>query len=240
MKRCAKYSAQSDTNSPSLMLHRSLLRSTFLASFVSEIAITLCLLSSCVSLDTPPAGQPVAIHPAQALVFGHIRMIDAEVKNYEYAPFSFDPYIVPFFAPAPRMTIELRQHFPPGGVFKYKAYPAPPTETDGSFFWLLSAGDYELLGNQRLLGSKQYNEGETGALARFSVPKTSETIYICTLTISIVYGLEDYARAWRTDEAGYEIRSLRVTDERDRYLSKLRERYPVLPEPVTTDCMRTE
>jgi hypothetical protein len=80
----------------------------------------------------------VDIHPGQALVFGRIRMFDATQEKVEYSPFWFEPWGQPFFAPGPRMTLEFRQIFPPGGVFRYKSYPAPPIEKDGSFFRGLS------------------------------------------------------------------------------------------------------
>jgi len=182
----------------------------------------------------------VVINPGQALVFGRILMHDAMNENIKYSPFKFDPWDEPFFVTGPRMTLELRQLYQPGGAFKYKAYPAAPIETDGTFYWILSAGDYELLGNPRLLGSKRFAQEETDTLARFSVSTTGGTIYVGTLIISIEFDLVDYMLAWKNEEAEYRIRSLRVVDERERELSKLRERFPALPEPVVTECMRTE
>jgi hypothetical protein len=232
MKPCVQFSGPLDERRPPP-------RGTPLAWVVAALAAAV-FLQSCVSIGTPTADQPVVIQQEQALVFGRIRMLDAKKENTEYSPFRFDPWDQPFFGPGPRMTLELRQLYPPGGVFKYKAHPSPPIEADGSFFWILSAGDYELLGNPRLLGSKRFTQGETSTLARFSVSGTGGTTYIGTLIISIVYDLVDYAHAWRTDEAGYEIRSLRVVDERERDLSKLRARVPELPEPVITERMRPE
>jgi hypothetical protein len=240
MMQCAQFSAKLNECMPNQALHRPPLRGAFLASIVGGIAVAVCLLSSCVSIGTPRAGQPVAIHPGQALVFGRIRMLAATNENIEYSPFRFDPWDQPFFGPGPRMNLELRQLYSPGGVFKYKAYPAAPIEANGSFFWILSAGDYMLLGNPRLLGSKRFTQEETGTLARFSVSRTGGTIYVGTLIISIVYDLQEFVHAWRTGEAEYEIRSLRVVDERERDLLILRERFPAFPEPVVTECMRTE
>jgi hypothetical protein len=240
MKPCAQFSAQLNERGPNQTLHRPLRRGAFRATIVSAIAVAFCLQSSCVSIGTPRAGQPVVINPGQALVFGRIRMLSARNENIEYSPFWFDSWDQPFFGTGPRMTLELRQLCPPGGAFKYKAYPAPPIEADGSFFWILSAGDYVLLGNPRLLGSKRFTQGETGTLARFSVSTTGGTIYVGTLIISIDFGLVDFVLAWKNDEAEYEIRSLRVVDERERELSKLRERFPALPGPVVTEYMRTE
>jgi hypothetical protein len=240
MRTCAQFSAQVNERGPNQTLHRPPLRGAFRATIVSAIAVAFCLQSSCVPIGIPRAGQPVVIKPGQALVFGRIRMLDAMNENITYSPFKFDPWDEPFFVTGPRMTLELRQLFPPGGVFKYKAYPAPPIEADGSFFWILSAGDYELLGNPRLLGSKRFTPGETCTLARFSVSTTGGTIYVGALIIGIDFDLVDFIRAWKNDEAEYEIRSLRVVDERERELSKLRERFPAIPEPVVTEYMRTE
>lgn len=240
MKARAEFSTQLNGRGPNRTPRRPPLRGAFLAMVVGAIAAAFCLQSSCVSIGTPRAGQPVVLKPGQALVFGRIVMLAAKNENIKYSPFKFDPWDEPFFVTGPRMTLELRQHFPPGGAFKYKSHPAAPIETDGAFFWILSAGDYELLGNPRLLGSERFTEAETGTLARFSVPTTGGTIYVGTLIIGIDFDLVDYILAWKNDEAEYRIQSLRVVDERERELSKLRERFPALPEPVVTDYMRTE
>lgn len=208
--------------------------------FVAVTAAALCLLSACVSMSVPRAGEPVTIQPGEALVFGRIRMFDAQNEHIEYSPFWFDPWDQPFFGPGPRMTLELRQLFPPGGAFKYKAHPAPAIEKNGSFFWVLSAGDYVLLGNPRLYGSKRFNQDETGTLARFRVPASGGTIYLGTLIISIVFDLENVVQGWRRDEAEYVIRGFRVVDEREQELSQLRARYPAFPEPVVAEPMRSE
>jgi hypothetical protein len=204
------------------------------------MAAVVCLQSSCVSIWTPQAGRPVVLQPGQALAFGRIRMVDAKNENIENSAFRFDPWDQPFFGTGPRMTLELRQNFPPGGAYEYKSHPTPPIEADGSFFWILQAGDYELLGNPRLYGSKNFAPAETVTLARFSLSPTGGTAYLGTLIIGIAFDLVDFATAWRTGEAAYEIRSLRVVDERERELAKLRERFPALPAPVVTERMRTE
>ena len=215
-------------------------RSQHAATFVAAIAAALCLLSACMPIRTPRAGEPVVIKPGEALVFGRIRMLDAQNEHIEYSPFWFDPWDQPFFGPGPRMTLELRHLYPPGGAFKYKAHPAPAIEKNGSFFWILSAGDYVLLGNPRLLGSERFDQEETETLARFRVPASGGTIYLGTLIISIVFDFENVVSAWRTEEAEYEIRSCRVVDEREQELSQLRARFPALPEPVITEHMRAE
>lgn len=215
-------------------------RSQRAVTFVALIATALCLLSACMSIGTPRVGEPVAIQPGEALVFGRIRMLDAKNEHIEYSPFWFDPWDQPFFAPGPRMTLELRQLFPPGGPYKYKSHPAPAIQKNGSFFWILLAGDYVLLGNPRLYGSERFSEEETATLARFKVPASGGTIYLGTLVISIAFGLQDVVPAWRTDEAEYGIRSFRVVDDREQALSQLRARFPAIPEPVVTEPMRAE
>ena len=129
------------------------------------------------------------------------------------------------------MTLELRQLFPPGGAFKYKVHPAPVIEKSGSFFWILSAGDYVLLGNPRLYGSERFNQEETETLASFRVPASGGTIYLGTLIISI-YDVQYIIPAWGTEEAEYAIRNCRVVDEREQEFSQLRARFPAVPEPV--------
>jgi len=240
MKRGEQFSVQLKEREPRHARSRPPLRSTALALIAGAMAVGMYCVSSCVSLETPRAGQPVAVRPEQALVYGRIRMFEATNEKVEYSPFWFDPWDQPFFAPGPRMTLELRELFSPGGMFKYKAYPAPPIETDGSFFWILSAGNYELLGNPRLYGSERFTQGETTPLALFSVSTTGGTIYLGMLIIDIDYGLLNYLRAWRSGEAEYEIQRLRVVDDRERDLSKLRQRFPAFPEPVVTEFMRAE
>lgn len=239
MKPCAQFSAQLDKGGPNQALRRSPYRSSFLASIAGAIAAVVCL-QSCVSIETPRAGQPVVIGPGQALVFGRIRMLSWKNEKIEHSAFQFDPLDQPFFGTGPRMTLELRQLFPPGGMYKYKTHPTPPIQADGSFFWVLSAGDYELLGNPRLYGSKNFSAGETETLARFSVSANGKTMYVGTLVINVDFDLVDFSKAYGREEAEYRIRSLRVVDERERALPKLRERFPVFPEPVVTERMRTE
>jgi len=182
----------------------------------------------------------VIIQQGQTFVFGRIRMFNATNENIEYSPFFFDPWGEPFFVTGPRMTLELRQIYPPGGAFKYKVHPAPPIEADGSFFWLLSAGDYVLCGNPRLFGSKQFTPNETNTLARFSVSSNGGTMYVGTLIISIVFDFENLVLAGIRGEAEYEIQNLRVVDEHNRDLLKLRERFPTIPEPMITEVMSIE
>ena len=209
-------------------------------ALMAAVAAATCLLSACVSIGVPKAGEPVVVEPGQALVFGRIRMLDAKNEKIEHSAFSFDPWDQPFFAAGPRMSLQLRQLFPPGGAYRYKVNPTPAIEKDGAFYWVLSAGDYELLGNPRLYGSKNFDDAETMTLARFKVPASGGTTYLGTLVISVSYDLAQIVHAWRTDEAEYDIRGFRVLDDRERELSRLRARYPVIPEPVVTELMRTE
>jgi len=210
------------------------------AAFVSAVAAALCLLSACVSITVPRAGEPVALQPGEAFVFGRIRMLNAKNEHIEYSAFWFDPWDQPFFGPGPRMTLELRQLDPPGGTFDYKAYPAPPVEKHGSFFWILPAGNYLLLGNPRLLGSERFDPGETGTLARFSVPATGGTIYLGTLIISVVFDFGNVVQGWEREEAEYAITGCHVVDEREQAFAPLRARFPAFPEPVVTGLMRAE
>jgi hypothetical protein len=214
-------------------------RSQHAATFVAAIAAALCLLSACVSIGIPRAGEPVAVQPGETLVFGRIRMLNAYNENIEYSPFWFDPWDQPFFGPGPRMTLELRQLYPPGGTFRYKAHPTPAIEKNGSFFWILSAGDYVLLGNRRLYGSERFNRQETETLASFRVPASGGTIYLGTLIISI-YDVQYLVPEWESGEAEYAIRNCRVVDEREQEFSQLRARFPAVPEPVVTEHMRAE
>jgi len=210
------------------------------AIIVVAIAAAIFLLPACVSIGTPRAGEPVIIQPGEAFVFGRIRMLDAKNEHIEYLPFSFDPWSQPFSGPGPRMTLELRQLHPAGKAIKYKANPAPAIEENGSFFWVLSAGDYVLLGNPRLLGSERFNREESETLARFGVPATGGTVYLGTLIIRIVYELQDSGPAWGTGEVEYAIRDCSIVDEREQAISQLRARFPALPEPVITDLMLAE
>jgi hypothetical protein len=210
------------------------------AAFVSAVAAALCLLSACVSITVPHAGEPVALQPGEAFVFGRIRMLNAQNEHIEYSAFWFDPWDQPFFGPGPRMTLELRQLFPPGGAFDYKAYPAPPVEKHGSFFWILPAGDYLLLGNPRLLGSERFDPAETATLAHFQVPASGGTIYLGTLIISVVFDFGNVVQGWGKEEAEYTIRGYRVVDDRAQELSQLRARFPAFPEPLVTGLMRAE
>jgi hypothetical protein len=168
-------------------------------------------------------------------------MFDAKNEKIEYSAFRFDPWDQPFFGTDPRMALELRQVFSPTGCTSTrKTCLTPPIEAEGLFFWILSAGDYELLGNQRLYGSKNFSLGETGLLARFTVPETGGTMYVGTLVINVDFDLVDFLRTYGREEAEYRIRRLRVVDEREQDFEKLRERFPSFSEPVFTKYMRTE
>lgn len=203
-------------------------------------AVALALLAGCVSMETPRVGEAVALHPDYALVAGRVRMLNAGNENIEYSAFRFDPWDQPFFAPGPRMTLELRQRLAPGGAVEYRTRLAPPMANDGFFFWILPAGDYVLLGNPRLPGSERFTAAETETLARFAVPAPGETVYLGTLIIAVDFGLEDVVAGWNKDEAEYAIRGRRVVDEGERNLARLRERFPAFPEPVVTRLMRVE
>lgn len=167
-------------------------------------------------------------------------MLNAANEKIEYTAFRFDPWDQPFFGPGPRMTLELRQLLPPGGAVEYRTRLSPPLVQDGSFFWILPAGEYMLLGNPRLPGSERFTVAETETLARFTVPASGETVYLGTLIITVDFSLENMVSGWNKDEAEYAIRGRRVVDERERSLAQLRERFPAFPEPVVTRLMRVE
>jgi len=210
------------------------------ATLVTAIVAMLCLLSSCMSIGTPWAGEPVTIQLGEALVFGRIHMLDAQHEQIEYSAFRSDPWDQPFFGPGPRMTLELRKLYSPGGAFTYKTNPVPPIEENGSFYWILSAGDYELLGNPRLYGSERFDPGETGTLAFFRVPESGGTIYLGTLIISVDFDFGKVVQGWKHDEAEYTISGHRVVDERESELLRLRSRFPRVPEPVVCEQMRVK
>lgn len=202
--------------------------------------LAAALLAGCLPVGAPQAGRAIAPPPDRALVFGGIRMVDAQAPELEYAPLRFDPWNEPFFGPGPRLTLELRQLQAPGGAIVYRSQPAPPVEDDGAFYWVLPPGDYVLAGNPRLYGSKRFTTAETATLARFSVPDAPGTVYLGTLVLAVRYDLEDAVRGWKRGEAEYEITGARVVDERDRALARLRGRFPAFPEPVRAEPMRAE
>ena len=211
-----------------------------MATFAAGVVAALCLLSACMPIGTPRAGEPVTIQSGEALGFGRIRMLNAKDEQLEYSAFWPDPWDQPFFGPGPRMTLELRKLYPPGGAFKYKTNPAPAIEKNGSLCWILPAGDYELLGNPRLYGSERFDPGETETLAHFRVPASGGTIYLGTLIISIDFDFGKVVQGWRREEAEYVISSVRIVDEREPELARLRARFPAVPEPVASELMRVE
>lgn len=200
--------------------------------------VAACLMSACASIGTPGAGQAVTVKQDQALVFGRIRMVDAGDEAIAYAPFRFDPWGGPFFTPLPRLSLELRQLLPPGGAMRYRSHPSPPIGEDGTFAWILHAGDYQLLGNPRLLGSRRYDPDESGTLARFAVPPSGGTVYVGTLLVRVAFDLVQMALGWKRDEIEYTIVGYSVFDERDAELASLRARFAALPEPVRSELMR--
>ena len=203
------------------------------------------LFSACMPLRYPRDGEPVVVRPGEALVFGRIRMFDSGAMSrrasnpYEYLPFSTDP-MDHMLQPDPVMSLELRRHEPPGGAFIYKAYPLPAIGKDGSFRWILPAGEYTLASNPRVYGSSRFDPEETEKLAGFTIPAGGGTVYVGTLVVAIGYGIGDFLEAWKEGESEYDIRGLRVVEERDEELRKLRKRFPALPDPLTTGLMTTE
>jgi hypothetical protein len=167
-------------------------------------------------------------------------MVSARNQDIQYSAFRPDPWGMPFFGPDPRMTLELRWLNPGTPLFNYLAFPAPTVEEDGSFYWILKPGDYLLLGNPRLFGSKQFNVGDTQALAHFPVPSAGGTIYLGTLVISIEYDLVDFIRSWERGEVEYEIHDVSVVDENEKMFKKIHTRFSAIPEPERVDLIRVE
>ncbi len=97
-----------------------------------------------------------------------------------------------------------------------------------------------LASNPRAFGSKQFNPQETVTLARFTIPAGGGTRYLGTLIVTIHIGLVDFLEAWKKADTDYDIRSLRVVDRLEEELSKLRGRFPVLPEPPVFGLMNTD
>ena len=207
-------------------------------ALASVAAAALALLAACAHVVTPRAGEPVTLQPGHALVYGRLRMVDAADEHVDYKPFSFEPCHEPFCGPSPHMTLELRQRMPPGGALVYKSHPAMPIDEDGAFAWILEAGDYQLLGNPRVLGSERFTPDESETLATFAVPASGGTVYLGTLTVVVVYDLERVVRAYPSGEPEYVITAHRVADEREAELARLRTRFPALPEPLATALMR--
>jgi hypothetical protein len=201
-------------------------------------AFALCLLTGCLPLRYPKAGEPVAPRPGEALVFGRIRMV-SEGSRYEFRPFSRNPWDH-VLKPDPDLSLELRRFEPPGGAFIYKAYPSPVVEDDGSFYWLLPAGDYALFGRPRLLASQRGDPREAQEIARFTIPKGGGTVYVGTALIVLPQSVFEVTNMIRKGWTEYEIRVVHIVDERDEALSNLRARFSSFPPPLVTALMRPE
>lgn len=200
--------------------------------------LILTPFSACLPLRYPHPGAPVALRPGETLVFGRIRLLDAE-KQYEYLPFSRDP-LDHMLKPDPVMTLELRRFEKPGGAVVYKTHPAPTVETDGSFCWILPSGDYQLASNPRIYGSDQFDPGETASLARLRIPAGGGAVYLGTLMITIGDSLFSVQNVLTRGATEYVIRDLQVVDDREQELLSLRKRFQSIPEPVLTELMRPE
>ena len=200
--------------------------------------LILIFFSACLPLRYPRTGEPVAVRPGEAFVFGRIRMLDLET-TYEFLPFSRDPWDH-MLKPDPIMTLELRRFEKPGGAVVYKTYLEPAVEKNGSFCWILSPGDYLLAGNPRIYGSGRFDPRETETLARFRIPAGGSTIYLGTLMITVGDGLFNLENVLAKGDTVYLIRDLSVADDREQELLQLRERFQAIPEPVVTEFMSPE
>jgi len=200
--------------------------------------VAVCTLSACLPLRYPRSGEPVALRQGESLVVGRIRMF-AVRSRYEFLPFSRNP-LDHVLKPDPIMTLELRRRESGSWAVRYRAYPAPVVADDGSFSWILGSGDYTLLGNPRLLGSPDFDPGETEELARFTVPGGGETLYVGTLVLDLSQEVFDVTNMFRRGHTEYEILSRSIVDDRDDALAKLLRRLPSLPQPVPTALMSVE
>jgi hypothetical protein len=192
------------------------------------------LLGACLSVVSPRPGKPVEIGAGKALVFGRVR-VTAE-SGRELLVFSRDPmeHVIP---PDPVFTLELREIHPPGGAVKYGSNPSPQVEEDGSFHWILKQGDYVLASNPRAYGSSRFDPGETTVLARFTVPRGAGTVNLGTLQVVLQFG---WLEGWKGNEPTYTIVGLSVTDDSVQAFTRLRARYPSVPEPGVTAPMVPE
>lgn len=200
--------------------------------------LILVLFSACLPLRYPRPGEPVAVRPGEALVFGRIRVLDAE-KRHEFLPFSRDP-LDHMLKPDPIMTLELRRFEKPGGAVVYKTHLTPTVEKNGSFYWILPSGDYLLAGNPRIYGSDRFDPGETAWLARFRIPAGGGAIYLGTLMVTIGDGLFNLENVLKKGETEYVVRDRSVVDDREEELLPLRERFQAIPKPVVTELMIPE
>jgi len=204
------------------------------------VVSTLFLIFACAPLRYPSVGHPVSLSEDEVLVVGHISMVSIRNPDIKYQAFWPDVWDEPFFGPGPRMTLELRWLNPKSPFFNYMSYPAPLVERDGYFYWILKPGDYLLLGNPRLFGSKNFNVEESQTLAHFRLPSAVGTVYLGSLVISIKYDLYEFLTSWNRGEANYEISGITVIDERDSYFEKLRALFPEIPEPTVVELMSTD
>lgn len=215
------------------------LRTRLLA--LCALALLVSFIACMMPFRYPREGEPVSIRSGEALVFGRIRMVSegpigTESRPYEFRPFSRDPmdHMLP---PDPLMSLELRRFEAPGGPFVYKTYLRPAVRDDGSFSWILPAGEYSLASNPRGYGSKRFDPGETETLARFTVSAGDGTLYLGTLVVTISFDISEFLRSWELGDVEYGIPRLRVADRLGEELPALRGRFPTLPEPLVTRLM---
>jgi hypothetical protein len=213
-------------------------RTKFGATLAAMVA--LCLVVGCLPLRHPHAGNPVLPRPGEVFVFGRIRMASegsADAGPYEFHPFSRNPgdHVL---KPDPVLTLELRRFEEPGGAFRYRVYLGPVVQDDGSFSWLLPAGEYTLFGNPRVGGAAAHPE-DTQELARFTVPASAGTLYVGTLWIVLSQDVFDVGEMVQRNWTSFEIRAVRVLEERGEAISKLRARFPAIPSPLEIGLMRS-
>lgn len=93
---------------------------------------------------------------------------------------------------------------------------------DGSFFWSFPPGGYLITEFSQLVGFWKMRVERRGILARFVVPEAPGPIYIGTLTIR------------EESEGRYAIR---IEDEYDQALQRLKQRFPEVSGPAAKRLM---
>jgi hypothetical protein len=187
------------------------------------------LIGGCFAAVAPRAGRPVELRAGQALVFGRIR-VHCPAYARDLPVFSRDPadHVIP---PDPALELQLRALRPPGGAVRYATAPSPEVHGDGTFEWILARGDYQLLANPRPFGSPRFDDGETVALGRFTVPPGAGSIYLGTLVVELAIPQQALVEAARGRETPYSVERLAVVDEQEAVLAAVLARYPSIPEP---------
>lgn len=185
--------------------------------------VLVVLFSGCVvDVRYPPAGRALVPGPAQALVFGRVRVLEDGVDvTREYCdPWAFsarsDALLDLALATADRRRVCLHA----------------VTENDGAFYWLLPRGRY-------VLAEVRYGEGFDPALG-FVVPDGAACVYVGTLELQATTGPVIHgALAKRRVHVRREVRELAVSvaDEGDEERAALARRFAGMPVSCVTQLL---